>query len=121
MSADELAAVKAKGAAAKSAKREARLRAGVPRLRESVDAFCIHCIYDPGSGGGSWREQVGACTSMACPLWPHRVGAGEPPAGYVPISRAGELAAARRWVGKPEVEHDDGPLECAAANDSLSA
>lgn len=40
-----------------------------PGLRGKVDAMCCECIYDPGSGGGTWREQVEACTSPECPLY----------------------------------------------------
>lgn len=43
-------------------------------LRAVIDAKCKECIYDPGSGGGGWREQVGACTSPLCPLYPVRTG-----------------------------------------------
>ena len=38
-------------------------------LRRSINAFCRSCIYDPGGGGGTWREQVEACTSQDCPLY----------------------------------------------------
>ena len=37
--------------------------------KAAVDAFCRHCIYDPYSGEGNWRQQVGACTSVRCPLY----------------------------------------------------
>ena len=40
-------------------------------LRRAIDAKCRDCIYDP-SNGGTCREQVGACTSVSCPLWPVR-------------------------------------------------
>lgn len=38
-------------------------------LRQAINAKCCECIYDPISGGGSWREQVTACTSGGCPLF----------------------------------------------------
>lgn len=41
-------------------------------LRAAVNAKCRSCIYDPGSGNGTWREQVEACTSSNCPLHPFR-------------------------------------------------
>lgn len=41
-------------------------------LRVSIDAKCLECIYDPRSGNGGWREQVEACTSRTCPLYPVR-------------------------------------------------
>lgn len=34
-----------------------------------VAAFCCHCIYDENGGGGTWRQQVEACTSLECPLY----------------------------------------------------
>ena len=37
-----------------------------------LEQKCIECIYDPGCGGGTWREQVKACTSYSCPLYPIR-------------------------------------------------
>ena len=41
-------------------------------LRGKIDAMCVYCLYDQGSGGGNWRQQVEACTSYACPLYPVR-------------------------------------------------
>ena len=41
-------------------------------LRAAINAKCKECIYDPGSGGGTWRQQVEACTSPKCPLYPVR-------------------------------------------------
>lgn len=43
-------------------------------LRARIDAMCIHCLYDP-EDRGRWRQQVAACTSTGCPLWPVRAGA----------------------------------------------
>ena len=37
-------------------------------LRGKVDAFCIHCIFDPYAEG-SWRKQVTECTANNCPLY----------------------------------------------------
>ena len=54
--------------------RSAALRkAGVPTQRDAISAFCADCIYDPGAAG-TWRAQVKACESRACPLWPYRPG-----------------------------------------------
>ena len=39
-----------------------------PGLRGKVDAKCVDCIYDP-KGRGNWRQQVSACTVVACPLY----------------------------------------------------
>lgn len=38
-------------------------------LRKSINNKCRECIYCPNSGGGSWRQQVAACTSKNCPLF----------------------------------------------------
>lgn len=50
---------------------------GAPTKRltrqQSINAFCKDCIYDPfDHGAGTWREQVEACPSTECPLWPYR-------------------------------------------------
>ena len=39
---------------------------------KAVEQMCAYCIYDPGCGGGTWREQVKACTAPHCPLYPIR-------------------------------------------------
>jgi hypothetical protein len=36
---------------------------------KAVEQKCAECIYDPGSGGGTWREQVMACSDSSCPLY----------------------------------------------------
>jgi len=41
-------------------------------LRGAINDKCKSCIYDPGCGGGTWREQVAQCTATVCPLWPYR-------------------------------------------------
>jgi hypothetical protein len=38
-------------------------------LRKRIDLMCKSCIYDPDGGGGTWRQQVQACTSHNCPLF----------------------------------------------------
>ena len=38
-------------------------------LRGKVNAKCIECIVDPDGGGGTWRQQVEACTAPTCPLY----------------------------------------------------
>jgi hypothetical protein len=43
----------------------------VRSLRGAINAFCKHCIYDPVQEG-NWRQQVTACTSKKCPLYPVR-------------------------------------------------
>ena len=41
-------------------------------LRRAIADMCRECIYDPVGGFGTWREQVHACTSKTCPLYPYR-------------------------------------------------
>ena len=41
-------------------------------LRNAINAKCKECIYDPIGGSGKWRQQVEACTSWDCPLFPVR-------------------------------------------------
>ena len=40
--------------------------------KSAVVAKCKECIYDPVAGAGTWRQQVEACTSYACPLFDYR-------------------------------------------------
>ncbi len=47
-------------------------RGKTPKLRARINAMCKDCIYDPHGGTGTWRQQVEACTSPACPLYPVR-------------------------------------------------
>lgn len=37
----------------------------------AIAAFCRQCIYDRDACG-TWREQVAACGTTACPLWRFR-------------------------------------------------
>ena len=41
-------------------------------LRQAIDDKCRECIVNPLSGMGNWRQQVTACTSRTCPLYPVR-------------------------------------------------
>ena len=67
-------------------------------LRKAIDGMCRSCIYDPASGGGTWREQVAQCSAVSCPLWPVR-----------PVPRSGPFAdpprdpatVARGWLARP--------------------
>lgn len=43
-----------------------------PSLRRAINAKCRECIYDPRGGGGTWKQQVEACTATGCPLYPVR-------------------------------------------------
>ena len=40
-------------------------------LRKRINEFCKGCIYDKNASG-AWREQVTACTSRDCSLYPVR-------------------------------------------------
>jgi hypothetical protein len=40
-------------------------------MRAAINAMCRQCIHDPLSRG-TWREQVGQCSSSNCPLYPLR-------------------------------------------------
>ena len=42
------------------------------RFRAAINAKCKECIYDGIGGTGNWRQQVEACTSPKCPLFPLR-------------------------------------------------
>ena len=43
--------------------------AGRSGLRGRINAKCIECIVDPYSNGGTWKQQIEACTDKACPLY----------------------------------------------------
>lgn len=39
-------------------------------MRQAINAKCKECLYDPlWAGGGTWRQQVEACSSPDCPLY----------------------------------------------------
>ena len=42
-----------------------------PGYKGAVTAFCCHCIFDPYQQG-TWLQQIEACTSWDCPLFPVR-------------------------------------------------
>lgn len=44
---------------------------GRPSRAKAIAAKCKDCIYDP-MDAGTWRQQVEACTSQDCALWPVR-------------------------------------------------
>jgi hypothetical protein len=37
--------------------------------RKLINEKCKQCTYDPMSGLGNWRQQIGLCTVKSCPLW----------------------------------------------------
>ena len=41
-------------------------------LRQAINAKCRECLYDPGCGGGHWRQQITDCTDPKCSLYPVR-------------------------------------------------
>lgn len=42
-------------------------------MRRAINEMCMECTYDPKfRGGGTWREQTGACAITKCPLWEFR-------------------------------------------------
>jgi len=66
----------------------------VASLRKHIDAFCKHCIYDKVGGEGTWRQQVEACTSTKCPLYPVRPVSGTKEGDPVGLdAEEGDLAA----------------------------
>ena len=70
-------------------------------LRAAINAMCKSCLYDPGTGNGGWREQVGGCPSSNCALHPVR-----------PLPVKG-----RKW-GE---EAPDAPLATAPAKEGFDA
>lgn len=55
-------------------------------LRKAIDLKCKECIYDPIGGTGTWRQQVGACSSPKCPLFPVRPLPADLPVGDDPVT-----------------------------------
>lgn len=51
-----------------------------PSMRAAINRHCKDCIYDP-LAGGTWRQQVEACTFTDCALYPLR-----------PVSSGGDSA-----------------------------
>ncbi len=46
-------------------------------LRAAINRMCRQCIYDPDAAG-TWRQQVEACTSPECALYPVRPSSSRP-------------------------------------------
>ena len=40
-------------------------------MRRAINEYCKECIYDDCSTG-NWKQQTGACTVTACPLYEFR-------------------------------------------------
>jgi hypothetical protein len=55
-------------------------------LRGAINAFCRHCLYDSHQPG-AWRQQITACTSYKCPLYPVR-----PTSKVAMVNGEGEMA-----------------------------
>jgi hypothetical protein len=67
-------------------------------LRAAINAKFKDCIYDPTSGGGTWREQVAQCSCRSCPLWPLRPAPSGGPYANPPRDPA---AVTSEWLRKP--------------------
>jgi hypothetical protein len=67
-------------------------------LRGAINAKCKDCIYDPLSGGGTWREQVAQYSAPACPLWIVRPSPGSGPFANPPRNPA---TVTLEWITKP--------------------
>jgi len=44
----------------------------LPSLRKAINDHCKACGYDPSNGGGTWKQQISACTAVRCFLHPVR-------------------------------------------------
>ena len=95
-----------KAHAAGAERRRRYADAGIPGMRAAIDAKCIDCSYDPQCGGGSWRQQIAACTVTLCPLWPYRPGA-DPAVDFKPPFKAvtsASLLASIRSAGSVDAD-----------------
>lgn len=84
-------------------------------LRCAIDAHCRDCIYDPLSGGGTWRSQVAQCSVVSCALWPVRPGPESGPYANLPRDPA---AVTERWRRNPLGWANSGHPTGDARNDS---
>lgn len=75
-------------------------------LRQPIDAKCKDCIFDPGNGMGTWREQIARCTALACPLWPVRTGPESGPYQRPAIDAELRQAAEKRRRRRTACDHD---------------
>lgn len=77
----------------------ARLTSNPKSLRSLIDAKCCECIYDP-IDKGTWRQQVEACTSPSCPLFPAR-----------PVSSSGgNSLGSMEYLNRAVAEHQPNDL-----------
>lgn len=76
----------------------------MPSLRAAINAKCKSCIHDPGSGGGTWREQVTACSSSNCPLHSVRPQSGAKQSRGAPIDRSAAAGALKSVAAKTGAE-----------------
>ncbi len=67
-------------------------------LRQAINQMCKGCIYDSGAAG-NWRQQVSACTSSNCPLFPHR-----------PVSTTDKRKRTNRAISQPKTERQSEAL-----------
>lgn len=78
---------------------------------EAINAYCRSCIHDPGAAG-TWREQVGVCACVDCPLWKFRA---------LPRHSPRWLASRDRKdmpVGFARLHHDDALAELRGTIDA---
>jgi hypothetical protein len=70
----------------------------MPDFRAAVNAKCKECLYDPEILGlGNWRDQVEACSSPNCPLYPVR-----PISGRVAAERKAQRSSEQVEADKRE-------------------
>ena len=67
-------------------------------FRAIVNEKCKDCIYDPKSGGGTWREQVAQCSVISCPIWPVRA---FPESGPYANEPRDPLKVTSEWLKRP--------------------
>ena len=67
-------------------------------LRNTINAFCRYCIFDP-YGEGSCASQIRACESRDCPLWKVRPGAAKDgPRKKLSAEHLAKLAEGRKRI-----------------------
>lgn len=66
-------------------------------LRKAINSKCKECIHDPYQQG-KWKQQVQACTSPRCPLFPVRPISGEESAQFGPFFDANTGEPTNWWV-----------------------
>jgi hypothetical protein len=65
-------------------------------FRKPINAMCKFCIHDSYQAG-KWKQQVQACTSPKCPLFPIRPVSGSENAQFGPFFDAQTLEPTKWW------------------------